>query len=141
MCSFCDALNGEVWSISKRLNNGYVQYFKNLIETNLGITAHMQKLMLAGSHRTPLKDDSLAVSSCGLRAGSRVWVFLRNGREQLSTYKNHNNETGRCGVERVVKVSQQRFIHQGRKMVSKKLEDYNIRALSTICMTFRPKGG
>ncbi|XP_077418015.1 ubiquitin-like protein ISG15 [Vanacampus margaritifer] len=133
-----------------------VRTLKNLIETKFGINANAQKLILdnTGSHRTPLDDDSLTVGSYGLQAGSRVCllvketiqVFLRNEKGQLSTYDIDKSETVSDFKQKVesregVAVSQQRLIHQGREMVSGKLEDYHVRALSTIDMTFRLRGG
>ncbi|XP_061529292.1 ubiquitin-like protein ISG15 [Phycodurus eques] len=133
-----------------------VKTLKNLIETKMGISAHTQKLVLAGSHSTPLDDDSLAVSSYGLQAGSRVCllvkesqtiqVFLRNEKGQLNTYEIDMGDSVSDFKQKVasregVPVSQQRLVHQGREMASGKLEDYNVRALSTIDMTFRLRGG
>ncbi|XP_077378462.1 ubiquitin-like protein ISG15 [Festucalex cinctus] len=135
-----------------------VRTLKNLIQTKFGIPAHTQKLILdgTGSHRTPLDDDDSTVSSCGLQAGSRVCllvkeselfqVFLRNEKGQLTTYEIDNSETVSDFKRKVesregVAVSQQRLIHQGREMVSGKLEDYHVRPLSTIEMTFRLRGG
>ncbi|XP_057688718.1 ubiquitin-like protein ISG15 [Corythoichthys intestinalis] len=129
---------------------------KNLIEAKMGIPAHTQKLLMGGSQRTALENDHSTVDSYGLRAGSTVCllvkeseiiqVFLRNERGQLSTYEIDESEgvsDFKLKVEKRegVPVSQQRLIHQGRELASGKLSDYNVKALSTIDMTFRLRGG
>uniref|UniRef100_A0A3B4GGA6 Ubiquitin-like domain-containing protein n=1 Tax=Pundamilia nyererei TaxID=303518 RepID=A0A3B4GGA6_9CICH len=73
-------------------------------------------------------------------------LFLKTTFGQLSTYDIQPGETVSNFKNRVEKregvpASQQRLIHQGREMQDGKLEDYNVRNHSTICMTLHLTGG
>lgn len=126
---------------------------KKHIQVKLGISPDRQRLMF---ENTLLSDDSKSISSYGVRAGSKVFllvtepvviqVFLKNEKGQTSTYDISPSETVSDFKQKVqaregTPVSQQRLIHEGREMMSGKLEDYNVKALSTIYLTFRLRGG
>uniref|UniRef100_A0AAZ1XA90 Ubiquitin-like domain-containing protein n=1 Tax=Oreochromis aureus TaxID=47969 RepID=A0AAZ1XA90_OREAU len=129
------------------------------IQEKLGVDPQRQRLVFINGQKTPLNDDSKPISYYGLQHGSQVsllvteplppapiQVFLRNDKGQMSTYNIHTSETVSNFKNRVEKregvpASQQRLIHDGRQMQGGKLEDYNVRNHSTICMTLRLTGG
>lgn len=128
---------------------------KAVIQKNLGVPSHRQKLVFDNGHRTILNDDSKPVSSYGLQSGSQlsllvteapIQVFLKNEKGQTSTYDISPDETVSSFKNRVehrsqVPASQQRLLHQSREMTEGKLSDYNVGNESTIYMTLRLRGG
>ncbi|XP_026044366.1 polyubiquitin-like [Astatotilapia calliptera] len=126
------------------------------IQEKLEVDPQTQKLDFLNGHPN---DDSKPISYYGLQHGSQVsllvteppppapiQVFLRNEKEQMSTYDIQPGETVSNFKNRVEKregvpASQQRLIHQGREMQGGKLEDYNVRNHSTIYMTLHLRGG
>ncbi|XP_047447954.1 polyubiquitin-B-like isoform X2 [Mugil cephalus] len=129
---------------------------KTQIHRLLKVPVHKQKLMFVNGQTTTLSDDTKPLSYYGLQSGSHVslliveppiiQVFLRNEKGQTSTYDIKPNETVndfKRSVEQRegVPVSQQRLVHEDREMSAGKLSDYNVRAHSTIYLTFRLRAG
>ncbi|KAM9743824.1 ubiquitin-like protein ISG15 [Menidia menidia] len=130
---------------------------KSQIQAKLGHSSRGQRLLYDNGARTPLNDDSRALSSYGLQHGSRVsllltqpatvQVFLKNEKNQTTTYDVKPDQTVDEFKREVhkregVPESQQRLIHEGKDMASGyKLADYNVREMSTIYLTFRLRGG
>nr|BAG72218.1 interferon stimulated gene 15 [Sebastes schlegelii] len=134
---------------------------KVLIQQKLGVQVETQRLVFVNGMNTPLSDDSQPVCAYGLQQGARVsllvtqpptiQVFLRNEKGKLSTYDIKPDETVANFKTRVqsrereggqgIPVSQQRLIHQGREMNEGRLSDYNVKAMSTIDLNLRLRGG
>ncbi|XP_037633508.1 polyubiquitin-like [Sebastes umbrosus] len=134
---------------------------KVLIQQTLGVQVETQRLVFVNGTKTPLSDDSQPVCYYGLQQGARVsllvsqpppiQVFLRNPKGKLSTYDIKPDETVANFKKRVecretdagkgIPVDQQRLIHQDREMMEGKLSDYNVKAMSTINLNLRVRGG
>ncbi|XP_070759919.1 polyubiquitin-like [Enoplosus armatus] len=129
---------------------------KTLVHQQLGVPPQRQRLVFDNGQRTQLSDDSRTVSHYCLQPGSRVsllvtqpetiQVFLRNEKGQMSTYDIKPDETVSDFKRKVqcregVQASQLRLIHQSKEMREGKLSDYSVKALSTIDMMLRLRGG
>lgn len=129
------------------------------IQAQLGVTVERQRLVYDNCQRVHLNDNTRTLSSYGLQSGSRVsllvtepvrpatiQVFLKNEKGKTQTYDIKPDETVNNFKVKVeqregVPVSQQRLIHEGKEMMSGKLEDFGVREHSTIYLTFRLRGG
>ncbi|XP_058491224.1 ubiquitin-like protein ISG15 [Solea solea] len=133
-----------------------VGFLKQLIQEKLQIPIVRQRLVFVNGQRTDLSDDTKTICSYGLQSGSRlsllvtepvsIQVFLRNEKNQLSTYDITPDETVSDFKRRVqcregVAESQQRLVFQSREMTEGKLSDYNVKSLSTIDLNLRLRGG
>ncbi|XP_047447953.1 polyubiquitin-like isoform X1 [Mugil cephalus] len=137
---------------------------KTQIHRLLKVPVHKQKLVFVNGKKTTLSDETKLLCDYGLQSGSYVsllivepppinspinpiiQVFLKNEKGQTSTYDIKPNETVDDFKRRVeqrerVPVNQQRLIHESKEMSAGKLSDYNVRAHSTIYLTFRLRGG
>ncbi|KAG7490566.1 polyubiquitin-like [Solea senegalensis] len=80
-----------------------VGFLKQLIQEKLQIPIERQRLVFVNGQRTDLSDDTKTIGSYGLQSGSRlsllvtepvsIQVFLRNEKNQLSTYDITPDET------------------------------------------------
>uniref|UniRef100_A0A8P4G4X6 Ubiquitin-like domain-containing protein n=1 Tax=Dicentrarchus labrax TaxID=13489 RepID=A0A8P4G4X6_DICLA len=135
-----------------------VSSLKRLIHEKLGVSPQRQKLVFVNGQKTQLNDDSKPLCYYNLQSGSMVsllvtqqpetiQVFLSNLQGKKSTYDVRPNETVRNFKTKVqqregVPVDQQRLLYQSRQLEDgKNLSDYNIKALDTINMTGRLRGG
>ncbi|KAM9858888.1 ubiquitin-like protein ISG15 [Aulostomus maculatus] len=133
-----------------------VKDLRELIQTRLNIPPVSQRLTLENGQKIPLDNDSAPLSYYGVHNGSHlallvvvpptIQVFLRNTAGQQSTYDIKSDETVDNFKQRVesrerVPASQQRLIYQGREMTSGMLTDYGVKALSTIELVLRLRGG
>ncbi|XP_056276090.1 ubiquitin-like protein ISG15 [Pseudoliparis swirei] len=132
---------------------------KLMIQQQLGVPSERQKLVVLDDADTQLSDDSRAIGHCGLQPGATVsllvtepvaqpvQVFFKNEKGQTSTYDITPDETVGHFMSRVqsregVPVSQQRLTHQSREMqADQKLSHYGVKALSTIELKLRLRGG
>ncbi|XP_075954969.1 polyubiquitin-like [Anarhichas minor] len=139
---------------------------KTRIQQELGVPSETQKLVFINGVNTPLSDDSRPVSDYGVGPGASVsllviqpaplpapqpatvQVFLQNEKGKLSTYDITPDETvghfkSRVKRKENIPEDQQRLIHEGKEMTETghRLSDYNVKAMSTIYMTFRLRGG
>ncbi|XP_040010142.1 ubiquitin-like protein ISG15 [Xiphias gladius] len=151
-------LNGTSHTLSVQPKDT-VGSLKTVIHEKLGVPPRRQRLVFVNGQRTDLSDDLQSVEDCGLESGSRlsllvtepsppatIEVSLLNERGQRSTYDISPDETVGDFKRRVesregVAVSQQRLVFQGRQMDAGKLSDYNVKALSTINLCLRLRGG
>ncbi|XP_053276809.1 uncharacterized protein LOC128438316 [Pleuronectes platessa] len=143
-----------------------VGYLKQVVQQKLQVPVQKQRLLFDNGQRTDLNDDLRPVGSYGLHSGSRlsllviepapvqvfepapVQVFLRNEKNVLTTYEITPEETVSDFKRRVkaregVPESQQRLVYQGTEMSNDKakLSDYNVKALGTIELLMRLRGG
>ncbi|XP_053276430.1 uncharacterized protein LOC128438078 [Pleuronectes platessa] len=135
-----------------------VGYLKQVVQQKLQVPVQKQRLLFDNGQRTDLNDDLRPVGSYGLHSGSRlsllviepapVQVFLRNEKNVLTTYDITPEETVSDFKRRVkaregVPESQQRLVYQGTEMNNDraKLSDYNVKALDTIELLMRLRGG
>ncbi|XP_062237991.1 uncharacterized protein LOC133945125 [Platichthys flesus] len=131
---------------------------KQVIEQKMKVPVQRQRLLFDNGQRTDLSDDLRSVGSYGLHSGSTlsllviepapVQVFLRNEKNVLTTYDITPEETVSDFKHRVkaregVPESQQRLVYQGTEMSNDKakLADYNVKALGTIELLMRLRGG
>lgn len=134
---------------------------KTRIHDKLGVPPQTQKLVFVNGQKTPLSDDSKPISFYGLQSGSQVsllitepvapatvQVFVRNEKGQTNTYdvklqdETVSNFKKRVQSREGVPVSQQRLLYQSREMMDgMRLSDYNVKALSTIDLMLRLRGG
>ncbi|XP_034398320.1 polyubiquitin-like [Cyclopterus lumpus] len=130
---------------------------KMKIQQVLGVRCETQKLFFKNGMNTQLSDDSQTISHYGLQPGATVsllvtqpatvQVFLKNEKGKMSTYDITPEETvghfkSRVQSREGVPESQQRLIYQSREMEAHhKLSDYNVKAMSTIDLSLRLRGG
>ncbi|XP_068461405.1 ubiquitin-like protein ISG15 [Clinocottus analis] len=131
---------------------------KMKIQQQLGVPSKTQKLIFTNGSSTHLSNDLQTISHYGLHPGATVsllvtqpapmQVFLTNEKGQTTTYDIKPDETvghfkSRVQSREGVPTSQQRLIHQSREMTEDhcKLSDYNVKAMSTINLNLRLRGG
>ncbi|XP_056312840.1 uncharacterized protein LOC130228438 [Danio aesculapii] len=121
----------------------------------VGVITYEQKLCVNHDKNNILKDDSRSLSSYGLNSGSEVillikqsfQVFVRNHSGQTKTYDVDANETVDQLREKVyrkerVPVDEQLLTCNSKQLQSgMKLQDYDIKAGSTIDLGLRLRGG
>ncbi|XP_041854550.1 ubiquitin-like protein ISG15 [Melanotaenia boesemani] len=148
-------LNGTSHSLMVQPHDT-VGSLKTTIHTKFGLVSQTQRLIYDNGQRTSLDDDSRSLSSYGLQSGSRlsllvtqpttIQVFLRNEKGQTRTYDigpdmTVNDFKNKVQRDEGVPVNQQRLIHEGREMMTGRLSDYGVKALSTVYLTLRLRGG
>ena len=131
---------------------------KMKIQQQLGVPSETQKLLFTNGSSTHLSDDLQSISHYGLHPGATVsllvtqpatmQVFLKNIKGKMSTYDIKPDETvghfkSRVQSREGVPASQQLLIHESKVMSEDhcKLSDYNVRAMSTINLSLRVRGG
>ncbi|XP_076006873.1 polyubiquitin-like [Genypterus blacodes] len=136
-----------------------VASLKKLIRQSLGFEPEQQNLSVDNGQRRTLNEDSKPLSFYGLHNGSTVFlvvtavtkpavvqVFLKTEKGETHTY----DVTLDMGVTEFKKQVAERervamqfmLVHESKQMQDgKRLCDYDVRAHSTILMTFRLRGG
>lgn len=139
-----------------------VGHLKAMIYQKFGVLPDRQKLVLvSGDEKKTLSNDSMSLSSVGLRSGSDITllvteppkttqviqVLLKTQDGKLSKYDVKPDEAvtefkKKVQTKERVQASQQRLLHQGREMMDGyKLSDYGVQNQSTIELMLHLRGG
>ncbi|XP_036383164.1 polyubiquitin-like [Megalops cyprinoides] len=149
-------LNGQSFSLFVQLHTT-VGELKNEIQARAQVPRGKQRLTAQNGQRIDLTDDAKTLQGYGLRSGTMVMVlitepasiqvFLKNDKNQTHTYDVSPDETVSEFKRKVynkenVPVDQQRLTYGSRQLEDgRKLEDYGIKAGSTIHLLLRLRGG
>ncbi|KAJ8415283.1 hypothetical protein AAFF_G00422630 [Aldrovandia affinis] len=149
-------LAGNSFSLTVPLQTT-VKQLKSMIQERAQVPSAKQRLTTQNGQRVDLREDSKTLYDYGLRSGamvvvlitepSSVQVFLINDKNQTHTYDVFPGETVSEFKRKVynkerVPIDQQLLVYGSTPLQDgRTLEDYGIRALSTIHLNLRLRGG
>ncbi|KAJ8263677.1 hypothetical protein COCON_G00161340 [Conger conger] len=147
-------LTGNSFSLPVELRTTVGQ-LKSMIQARASVPSAKQRLSTQNGHRVDLTDDSRTLQDYGLHSGCTVvvlitqsyQVFLRNDKGATHTYDVAPGETVAQFKLKVqnkegVPVQQQRLVYESKPLEDgHTLEDYGIKAGSTINLLLRLRGG